>query len=500
MTEVVLGPRQLGAEYVIALAKERATGKIAWTQGDRRTELLLVGGRPQMAEDSTGQLFDELDGVKSVFRRLAVAINGRCSFQEIPLSQVAHFEKLKIDTIFELVSSLIYDLDSVHIDSICDARAALVVEPTAFFERLTQAVQKFETVTVDKPTEPVPFRSLTSGADAKTLRLIITLKALGALKYTGEESRAAAPRASNVRVWTPSGAVPSSARATKNVESISSEFAESLPDLDPLSSESTLESSPPVVNEEDLSPNARRALNELTSQLRTLGDATHYKVLDISQTSAVDEINRAYLRRAREWHSDRFAVFAEPRIRRAAEELFMKAEEAYRVLNDEVERANYDLVLDRKAKGLPTDPVLVLEADELFRKGQTFIRRGNAVAAEEGLARAVELNPTEAEYWSYYGWAYFSKHGEEGLEKAQEALTKAQELKPELASAFEFLGRIARARNEFKEAKRHLMKSIELNGGNPDVERELRLISMRQSQSKKSSANLMDKLKNLFQK
>ena len=43
------------------------------------------------------------------------------------------------------------------------------------------------------------------------------------------------------------------------------------------------------------------------------------------------------------------------------------------------------------------------------------------------------------------------------------------------------------------------MKSIDLNGGNPDVERELRLISMRQEQEKKSSANLMDKLKNFVQ-
>ena len=255
-----------------------------------------------------------------------------------------------------------------------------------------------------------------------------------------------------------------------------------------------------MVKEEDLSPNARRALNELTAQLRALEEADHYKILDVAQSSAVDEINRAYLRRAREWHSDRFAVFAEPRIRKAAEELFMLAEEAYRVLNDEVERSNYDLILERKAKGLPTDPVLVLEADELFRKGQTFIRRGNAVAAEEGLARAVELNPTEPEYWSYFGWAYFSKHGEEGLERAKEALAKAQELKPELASAYEFLGRIARTQNEFREAKQLLMKSIDLNGGNPDVERELRLISMRQEQEKKSSANLMDKLKNLFQK
>ena len=492
--EVALGPRCLGAEYVISLAKRRATGKLAWVQGGRKLELLLVAGRPQMAEDSTGQLFDEVEGVKSIFRKLAVAITGTCSFHEMPLSQVAHFEKLRVDTIFELVSALAFELESVHLEAIFDSRSAMVVHATPIFERIAKAVASIIGQEVERPTGEHPIRVLASGSDTKELRAIIALKALGALEYTGEEVplvAAQVPRPARREVVEPS--VPS-------LESISSEFAESLPDLDPLTSESTLESTPPVVKEEDLSPNARRALNELTSQLRALENADHYKVLDVAHTAAMDEVNRAYLRRAREWHSDRFAVFAEPRIRKAAEELFMMAEEAYRILNDEIERSNYDLILERKAKGLPTDPVLVLEADELFRKGQTFIRRGNAVAAEEGLARAVELNPTEAEYWAYFGWAYFSKHGEDGLEKAHEALAKAQQLKPELASAFEFLGRIARTQNEFREAKRLLMKSIDLNGGNPDVERELRLISMRQEQGKKSSANLMDKLKNLFQK
>ena len=495
--DVVLGPRCLGAEYVISLAKRRATGKVAWMQGERHLELLLVSGRPQMAEDSTGQLYDEVEGVKQVFRRLAVATTGTCRFTEMPLAQVAHFEKLRIDTIFELVSALAFDLESVHLDAICDSRASMVVAPTRIFERIAKAVSSIIGESVERPEEPSPLRVLTSGSDAKELRAIVALKALGALEYTGDEAPQAAPPRTPLR----SVPRPSVTEASiPSLENISSEFAESLPDLDPLTSESTLESKPPVVKEEDLSPNARRALNELTAQLRALEEADHYKILDVAQSSAVDEINRAYLRRAREWHSDRFAVFAEPRIRKAAEELFMLAEEAYRVLNDEVERSNYDLILERKAKGLPTDPVLVLEADELFRKGQTFIRRGNAVAAEEGLARAVELNPTEPEYWSYFGWAYFSKHGEEGLERAKEALAKAHELKPELASAYEFLGRIARTQNEFREAKQLLMKSIDLNGGNPDVERELRLISMRQEQEKKSSANLMDKLKNLFQK
>ena len=102
----------------------------------------------------------------------------------------------------------------------------------------------------------------------------------------------------------------------------------------------------------------------------------------------VDEINRAYLRRAREWHSDRFGVFAEPRIRKAPKNLHVGGR-AYRVLNDEVERSNYDLILERKAKGLPTDPVLVLEADELFEKDRR--PSWQCGGGRRGFARAVEL-------------------------------------------------------------------------------------------------------------
>ena len=78
--DVVLGPRCLGAEYVISLAKRRATGKVAWMQGERHLELLLVSGRPQMAEDSTGQLYDEVEGVKAGFSQTGSRDNRNLSF------------------------------------------------------------------------------------------------------------------------------------------------------------------------------------------------------------------------------------------------------------------------------------------------------------------------------------------------------------------------------------------------------------------------------------
>ena len=79
--DVVLGPRCLGQNMLYRWLAYAQLGKVAWMQGERNLELLLVSGRPQMAEDSTGQLYDEVEGVKQV-SRLAVATTGTCRLQK----------------------------------------------------------------------------------------------------------------------------------------------------------------------------------------------------------------------------------------------------------------------------------------------------------------------------------------------------------------------------------------------------------------------------------
>ena len=69
----------------------------------------------------------------------------------------------------------------------------MVVAPTRIFERIAKAVSSIIGESVERPEAPSPLRVLTSGSDAKELRAIVALKALGGLEYTGDEAPQAAP-------------------------------------------------------------------------------------------------------------------------------------------------------------------------------------------------------------------------------------------------------------------------------------------------------------------
>ncbi len=69
--------------------------------------------------------------------------------------------------------------------------------------------------------------------------------------------------------------------------------------------------------------------------------ASHYETLDIAPTASYDKIRSAYHDCARRWHPDRF-VEAEPQEAEAAELAMRQANEAWRVLGDEVRRRDYD--------------------------------------------------------------------------------------------------------------------------------------------------------------
>jgi molecular chaperone DnaJ len=62
----------------------------------------------------------------------------------------------------------------------------------------------------------------------------------------------------------------------------------------------------------------------------------YYEVLEVGREATVDEIKRAYRKKAMEFHPDRNPGDA------TAEEHFKEATEAYEVLSDEQKRANYD--------------------------------------------------------------------------------------------------------------------------------------------------------------
>ncbi|MDE6298332.1 MAG: DnaJ domain-containing protein, partial [Muribaculaceae bacterium] len=67
----------------------------------------------------------------------------------------------------------------------------------------------------------------------------------------------------------------------------------------------------------------------------------YYDVLGVSKSASADEIKKAYRKMAIKYHPDKYSQSPEDE-RKAAEEKFKEAAEAYDVLSDADKRARYD--------------------------------------------------------------------------------------------------------------------------------------------------------------
>lgn len=189
-----------------------------------------------------------------------------------------------------------------------------------------------------------------------------------------------------------------------------------------------------------------------------LRDANHYQVLGVEPSATQDQIKAAYIAAAKRFHSDAFAGQELGSARRAAEELFARVGEANTVLSNQSSRGDYDVYLDRKAKGLSTDVGAILRAEGIFQKGETLFKAGKFAEAEGAFREAIGLNHAEAEFHAYLGMAIYKGRG-----KAQEALAlvgKALEMDPRLRSATLFCAQLHEALGEAEQAKAVLRKAI----------------------------------------
>jgi curved DNA-binding protein CbpA len=220
------------------------------------------------------------------------------------------------------------------------------------------------------------------------------------------------------------------------------------------------------------SPESQAARRMLFGERDHLRDASHYEVLGVQQGASADEIKRAYFDAAKRFHSDSFSGLDLGSARRAAEEMFAKVNEAYSVLSDKNRRADHDVYLDRKAKGLPTDVGVILKAEALFQKGEALLKAGRWEEAEAQFRESIALNDTEAEFHAYLGMAMFRRSGrpEDGIQQAQKAL----EMDGRLHSATLFLAQMYEAQGDVERARTQLRKAIEKDPDFAQAKDELR--------------------------
>ena len=190
-----------------------------------------------------------------------------------------------------------------------------------------------------------------------------------------------------------------------------------------------------------------------------LKHASHYEVLGVAPTATVAEIRAAYLVAVRKFHSDAFSGQELGSARATITELFQRVNEANQALTSATERAEYDVFLDRKAKGLPTDVAVIMQAESLFQKGELLFNAGKFEDAETVFREAIALNRAEAEFHAYLGMALFRRRNRP--QDALPHLEKARSLDPKLTSAQVFLAAIQSAQGDDEGARRILRKILE---------------------------------------
>jgi CheY-like chemotaxis protein len=227
-------------------------------------------------------------------------------------------------------------------------------------------------------------------------------------------------------------------------------------------------SAPRSAAEEDrgkvFSAKEHEARRLLFAERDRLKDKGHYELLGVDPKAGPDEIRAAYFKAARKFHSDGFSGMELGSARRVAEELFQRVNEANQTLGSAKERAEYDVFLDRKAKGLSTDVAAILKAESVFQKGELFFKAGKFDDAEPLFREAIALNHAEAEFHAYLGISLL--RGKKRLAAAQESIDQALHLDPRLLSAQVFLAALKSDQGDDVAARTLLRKVLEQDPGN----------------------------------
>jgi CheY-like chemotaxis protein len=223
----------------------------------------------------------------------------------------------------------------------------------------------------------------------------------------------------------------------------------------------------------------KQARDYIFGEVKRTESLTHYQLLGVSRTSSPEDCRRAFVQLARKYHSDAYAGLDIGSAQAALANLFQRANQAVAVLSDEKQRAEYDVFLVRQEQGLPTDAATVLRSEELFEQASRLIKlgaKGKAPQALELLDEAVKMNSADPEFRVYQAYARFWVHGTASATEAQQSIAQALEQNPDLASAYLFLGLIARETGHDTEAIRHLEKTLALDPSNERAAQELRAI------------------------
>ncbi|MEM1182891.1 MAG: DnaJ domain-containing protein [Acidobacteriota bacterium] len=189
-----------------------------------------------------------------------------------------------------------------------------------------------------------------------------------------------------------------------------------------------------------------------------------YSILGVARNATARDVKKRFMQLARERHPDRFSGAEKDE----AEKQFQAITEAFNVLSDPVRRRQVDLFLSQPQKRQhdPADVVRVY-----LNRGIRAYKQGNFLEAANYFNRATQTEPANPQAWHHL--ALTGMKEERWLPKAQEAIDRACELRPDHVPYLKLAGRIYAMSGVTRRAKQYYNQALKFAGKDASIRKAL---------------------------
>ena len=207
------------------------------------------------------------------------------------------------------------------------------------------------------------------------------------------------------------------------------------------------------------------------------GERSLFARLGVPETAGRDEVKKAFLAIARQFHPDRFASPALADLQETVRDFFAAVNEAYDVLSDDKKRAAY--VTERQGR----QPVHAEAARVDWLKAEACLRTRDFARARGFLESALRADP-RADYQAALAFACLADPQRKDRDRARQLLAEATK-DPACDRAMYVAGILARDESDDAAAERWFRAATKANPRNADAVRELRLLESRRAERRR---------------
>ena len=206
---------------------------------------------------------------------------------------------------------------------------------------------------------------------------------------------------------------------------------------------------------------------------------TLYEILGLQRDVAPADIQPAFLALAKKWHPDRLPAELAS-LKETVTRIFGRMTEASQVLNDAMQRREYDSKLRRAGREAEEQEHVqrVLRAATALQKADVFLKRNNLAAAEVEARNALADDPDQSDCIALVAWIEAQK-ADANLENCIKQLDRAIMIQPTSVRAHWYRGQLYKRLGRTGRAIRDFRLVVEKDPRHTDALRELRLFQMR---------------------